>query len=245
MDWSWAYDGVNQTIPRNAGPECFQYLTWRRQLIECVTVTSLFVFVLHWIGKRLSQYPDPKEEHLLVLQQRYYDSQAVNGRTRGGGQQQSSEGGGGGYFGSTAAQPPSILLASEKSAPQFNNNNNNSNNNDSAEVCRCCAAPTKRNEVCRVHFSVNSSGYCVKSVENSPSDDLQKGSTEWWQLVSGSSDQMVLGKQVLLVLMTFVLGLELGFKFASRTVIYLLNPCHITTIMQVSETNICVCCCLG
>lgn len=42
------------------------------------------------------------------------------------------------------------------------------------------------------------------------------------------------GKQLLLIIMTFTLGLELGFKLASRTVIYILNPCHITTIIQVS-----------
>jgi TMEM164 family len=40
-------------------------------------------------------------------------------------------------------------------------------------------------------------------------------------------------KRFLLVLMTFILGLEVGFKFTSRTVIYILNPCHITTLMQV------------
>lgn len=47
--------------------------------------------------------------------------------------------------------------------------------------------------------------------------------------------QYYTGKHVLLVAMTFVFGMELGFKFASRSVIYILNPCHITTIIQVSH----------
>ncbi|GAB1867283.1 Transmembrane protein 164 [Camponotus japonicus] len=40
------------------------------------------------------------------------------------------------------------------------------------------------------------------------------------------------GKRVLLIIMSLVLGMEIGFKFTSRTVIYLLNPCHITTMLQ-------------
>lgn len=42
------------------------------------------------------------------------------------------------------------------------------------------------------------------------------------------------GRRVLLIAMSMVLGMEIGFKFTSRTVIYLLNPCHITTALQVS-----------
>ncbi|PNF42761.1 hypothetical protein B7P43_G13627 [Cryptotermes secundus] len=40
------------------------------------------------------------------------------------------------------------------------------------------------------------------------------------------------GKRVLLVVISLMWGMEIGFKFASRTVIYLFNPCHITTALQ-------------
>lgn len=41
------------------------------------------------------------------------------------------------------------------------------------------------------------------------------------------------GKRVLLIMMSLIWGIEIGFKLASQTVIYLLNPCHVTTAIQV------------
>ena len=41
------------------------------------------------------------------------------------------------------------------------------------------------------------------------------------------------GKRVLLVLLSVVFGIELGLKFATKTVIYALNPCHVLTAVQV------------
>ncbi|KAL0849181.1 hypothetical protein ABMA28_013522 [Loxostege sticticalis] len=41
------------------------------------------------------------------------------------------------------------------------------------------------------------------------------------------------GKRLLVILLTLLWGMEIGFKFASRTVIYLLNPCHVTTLIQI------------
>lgn len=41
------------------------------------------------------------------------------------------------------------------------------------------------------------------------------------------------GRRLLLVLMSLIWGMEIGYKFSSSTVIYLLNPCHITTAMQI------------
>lgn len=44
-------------------------------------------------------------------------------------------------------------------------------------------------------------------------------------------------QKIILVLLTFVFGIELGFKLASKQVLYLLNPCHVITIVQVSSAE--------
>lgn len=40
-------------------------------------------------------------------------------------------------------------------------------------------------------------------------------------------------KNTLLITLTLVLGIEIGFKCATRSLMFLLNPCHITTALQV------------
>ena len=46
------------------------------------------------------------------------------------------------------------------------------------------------------------------------------------------------GKRVLLVVMCLTFGIELGFKFATRQFIWICNPCHITSMIQVREIKI-------
>ena len=41
------------------------------------------------------------------------------------------------------------------------------------------------------------------------------------------------GKRVLLIVLSLVWGIEIGFKFATQSLIFLLNPCHVTTAIQV------------
>ena len=41
-------------------------------------------------------------------------------------------------------------------------------------------------------------------------------------------------KRVLLVLLCLVFGIEVGYKMCSKQVLYLLNPCHVITVGEVS-----------
>lgn len=43
-----------------------------------------------------------------------------------------------------------------------------------------------------------------------------------------------LGRNILLVSMCLVIGFEIGFKLQAQTTIFLLNPCHVTTAIQVN-----------
>ncbi|XP_011693356.1 PREDICTED: transmembrane protein 164 [Wasmannia auropunctata] len=105
--FEWAYDGVNSSIPRNVGPECANYLTLKRRIIETLFISVFIISFIVWGLKRVT-------------------------------------------------------------------------------------LPRK--------------------------------------LAYVGQDRV--GRRVLLIVMSLVLGMEIGFKFTSRTVIYLLNPCHITTALQ-------------
>lgn len=109
MHWGWAYDGVNGSIPRNTGPECVQYLSKKRHLLEsAILVPCMLILLKYALGKI------PK-------------------------------------------------------------------------------------------LQINYKGL----------------------------DKVYAGKQALLIMMSALLGLEMGYKLCTRTAIYILNPCHITSMIQV------------
>jgi len=45
------------------------------------------------------------------------------------------------------------------------------------------------------------------------------------------------GRKVLLAVVSLVFGMEVAYKFATKTVIFLLNPCHVITAIQVPIHN--------
>ena len=44
-------------------------------------------------------------------------------------------------------------------------------------------------------------------------------------------------KKSLLVLLCLVFGIEVGYKLCSRQVLYLLNPCHVITVIEVMSST--------
>lgn len=109
MHWGWTYDGVNASIPRNTGPECIQYLSTIRHVIESAVLIPIAIITFQYGISKL----------------------------------------------------PSL--------------------------------------------NINYDGL----------------------------NRIVVGKQLLLITMAVLLGLEMGFKLCTRTAIYILNPCHVTSILQV------------
>uniref|UniRef100_A0A182TIY7 Uncharacterized protein n=1 Tax=Anopheles melas TaxID=34690 RepID=A0A182TIY7_9DIPT len=43
---SWAYDGVNGSVPRNTGPECADYLSPVRKLVETMVIIPLCLIAI-------------------------------------------------------------------------------------------------------------------------------------------------------------------------------------------------------
>jgi len=41
------------------------------------------------------------------------------------------------------------------------------------------------------------------------------------------------GRKTLLAIVSLVFGMEIAYKLCTRTVIFLLNPCHVITALQV------------
>ncbi|XP_061514693.1 transmembrane protein 164 isoform X3 [Anopheles gambiae] len=187
---SWAYDGVNGSVPRNTGPECADYLSPVRKLVETMVIIPLCLIAIKCAVSRLKPIAYQQMDRFSgspfsgnrTLSTSNYNLNNLN------------------YQRNMVEQEPRDLLMPHHRERSFSSASIASGIVEDIHCQRCLhpSATPVRGMAFPVDFSVPS-----------------------W------------GKQFLLVTMTLTLGVELGFKFATRTVIYILNPCHITTIMQI------------
>ncbi|CAB0032190.1 unnamed protein product [Trichogramma brassicae] len=49
----WAHLGINASIPRNKGPECANYLTMKRRIVETFFISLYIIALLRWSWKRI------------------------------------------------------------------------------------------------------------------------------------------------------------------------------------------------
>ncbi|XP_050070104.1 uncharacterized protein LOC126558181 [Anopheles maculipalpis] len=190
MQLSWAYDGVNGSVPRNTGPECAEYLSPSRKLMETIVIIPLCLIAIKCSVSRLKPIT-------------YRQLDRVTGCALGVNRSLSSSNHNLHhlhYQRNLIDSEPRDLLMPHHRERSFSSASIASGLVEEFHCQRCVQAGV-----------VSGRGTATPGEILVPS----------W------------GKQFLLVTMTLTLGVELGFKFATRTVIYILNPCHITTIMQI------------
>lgn len=97
--------------------------------------------------------------------------------------------------------------------------------------CAAFLAPQQRmsESLVIVFISILEIGLALRKINISK--DIKVAGKEWTRTKEDS-----LGKNLLLVALCMTFGVEVGFKFATKTVIYLLNPCHVVTMVQVRMT---------
>lgn len=164
MGWSWAVDGVREDIPRTTGPECNDYMSYRRRIIEAIIVVIVLYFIMKRAIKRL--------------------------------------------------KPIDVVV------PEIRGS--------SSERCRCSYSPNRSPIRSSVSRCDENAEMLLKQTLQPPSHML---SIQTEQSAASKATSTI--RYLLLIAMTFIFGMELGFKFAEKTVIFVLNPCHPITIVQV------------
>uniref|UniRef100_A0A182PNV8 Uncharacterized protein n=1 Tax=Anopheles epiroticus TaxID=199890 RepID=A0A182PNV8_9DIPT len=195
MELSWAYDGVNGSVPRNTGPECADYLSPSRKLIETIVIIPMCLIAIKCSVSRLRPIAYPQKD-------RFTDGALSGNRSLSGSNHNLHHLH---YQRNLVETEPRDLLMPHHRERSFSSASIASGMVENVHCQRCSQPGIAPGRGMPVHSDV-----FVPS----------------W------------GKQLLLVTMTLTLGVELGFKFATRTVIYILNPCHITTIMQPAQVNL-------
>lgn len=251
----WLYGGVDPSFEGNGGPECAAFLSPGQRLLESLVLLCLSLLEVGLALRRITQPPEERgvcREHVLGREACPCQGNVVAKEARLCQSSALCHGGCTGREQAVAAEDQhcQVGCCKDAAATTKHHSQGTRDHNSKGPFEQNNKPTTKQCAQIGGHQCVLTKDPCDRVAKNTQDD----ASGQWEGAISNHRQgfmardqnamgapwprgaparQESLGKNLLLVALCLTFGIEVGFKFATKTVIYLLNPCHVVTMMQI------------